>query len=278
MITSPSPSESAYAKGLFHRGIVQSGATETMGVTFASAEASAALTEHILRELNVSPDELEKLQTLDWNELERASQEALSETAEQFQIPAPLTDGYAMEWGPVVDGDYLPTNPVTEDSFAAAGADISLLIGSNLNEWTRFMGGPHENMPEEAVEAFTQTYPGLSSDQAPYVDTLIRMPTLKIMSHKADQGGAAVYAYVFTIDNACHGAEIPYVFANSDRPLGHQVSQAWVNFAKTGVPLADGLPTWEPYTREGGATMLLSDDSALVYHHDAALLEPDYIY
>lgn len=45
-----------------------------------------------------------------------------------------------MEWGPVVDGDYMPTNPVTEDSFAENAKDIELLIGSNLNEWTTFMG------------------------------------------------------------------------------------------------------------------------------------------
>ncbi len=31
---------SPYAKGLFHKGIVQSGATETMGVIFNSQEAS----------------------------------------------------------------------------------------------------------------------------------------------------------------------------------------------------------------------------------------------
>lgn len=45
-----------------------------------------------------------------------------------------------MEWGPVVEGDFLPTNPVTEDSFAAAGRDIPLLIGSTLNEWNFFPG------------------------------------------------------------------------------------------------------------------------------------------
>ncbi len=38
----------------------------------------------------------------------------------------------------MVDGDFLPTGPVTEDYFADAGRDIPLLIGSNLNEWTGF--------------------------------------------------------------------------------------------------------------------------------------------
>ena len=123
MMTTP------YAKGLFHRGIVQSGATETMGVTFTSQEASTKLTERILSRLGIATDNIEEIQNVDMKELEDAASGALQETAEEFRIPAPLSAGYAMEWGPVVDGDYMPTNPVTEDSFAENGKDIELQIG-----------------------------------------------------------------------------------------------------------------------------------------------------
>ena len=107
-----------------------------------------------------------------------------------------------------------------------------------------------------------------------------------IMSHKADQGGTPVYAYVFTYGNSYHGAEIPYVFNNVEgtqeqEALAEQISTAWINFARNGVPSADGLPTWEPYTREGGATMILDTEPELVYHHDQALMEllaPEYEY
>lgn len=80
---------------------------------------------------------------------------------------------------------------------------------------------------------------------------------------------------------AYYGAEIPYVFAHQSGKLGKQISQAWINFARSGIPGADGLPDWEPYTREQGATMLLDTQSELVYKHDAelmSLLEPDYVY
>ena len=270
-----------YAQGLFHKGIVQSGATETMGVTFTSKEASAKLTERILSNLGITADNIEEIQTVSANSLMDASVQALQDTAEEFQIPASLSEGYAMEWGPVIDGDYMPTNPVTEDSFAAAGQDIPLLIGSNLNEWTHFMGGPQSNMTNAAVEAFAQAYPNMEPSEAPYVDTFIRLPMLKIMSHKADQGGAPVFAYVLAIGNAYHGAEIPYVFANIDQSLAEQISQAWVSFARTGTPGADTLPQWEPYNRENGATMILENQSELVYGHDKqlmALLAPDYDY
>lgn len=284
MMTSP------YAKGLFQRGIVQSGATETMGVTFTAREVSTKLTERVLNRLGITAENIEEIQSVDLEELEEVSSEALQETAEEFQIPASLSDGYAMEWGPVIDGDYMPTNPVTEESFAENGEDIELLIGSNLNEWTTFMGGDQGELTEEEVQAYVDAYPEEEEEDANKVDTLIRLPMLKIMSHKADQDGADVYAYVFTWNEsdrgAYHGAEIPFVFNRTqgdtdEQALAEQMSQLWANFAKTGVPSAEGIPKWEPYDREQGATMLLDKTSSLVYGHDRELmnlLEPGYEY
>ena len=69
-----------------------------------------------------------------------------------------------------------------------------------------------------------------------------------------------------------HGSEIPYVFDTVSGKLADRISEAWVNFAKTGKPSAAGLPQWKPYTREGGATMILDDHSKMVYHHDRELM------
>lgn len=106
------------------------------------------------------------------------------------------------------------------------------------------------------------------------------------MSHKADQNGAPVYAYLFTYGMSFHGAEIPYVFRNTEdtleeQAMADQLSQVWVSFARTGIPGGDGIPAWEPYTRESGATMLLDTQAELVYHHDRELMNlmaPDYVY
>ncbi len=190
-----------------------------------------------------------------------------------------------MEWEPVVDGDFLPSHPVTEESFASAGADIPLLIGSNLNEWN-FFPAQEEQVSEVLTDAVRAAYPGKAELTAGQVDTLIRLPMLKIMSHKADQNGAPVYAYLFTYGMSFHGTEIPYVFRNAgdtpeEQAMADQLSQVWVNFARTGIPGGDGLPDWEPYTRESGATMLLDTQAELVYHHDRelmSLMAPDYAY
>ena len=278
---------SPYAKGLFHKGIVQSGATETMGVIFNSQEASTRLTEHILEKLDITEDNIEDIQSVPVEQLEAAAAEALRETGEELKLPAALGGGYSMDWEPVVDGDFLPTNPVTAGSFAEAGADIPLLIGSNLNEWSGFFETDPIEPTEELTAALRRAYPDKTELTAEQVDTTtIRLPLLKIMSHKADQKAAPVYAYVFTYGNSYHGAEIPYVFnhvsgSGEEQTLGEQVSQTWVNFARTGVPGTEGMPEWEPYTRESGATMILDTESNLVYHHDQELLSilvPDYEY
>lgn len=273
------------AKGLFERGIIQSGATETMGVTFTSSEASHSLTERILDRLGIDAENIDEIQNVKISKLERASQKAMQETADEYKIPAPLSNGYAMEWGPVIDGDYMPENPVTEDGFAENGKNIDLLIGSNLNEWTTMMGGDQGKLTEKEIAAYKNAYPNKNPDNAKKVDTLIRIPMLKIMSHKVKQGGSNVYAYVFTWENGSnegkgsyHGAEIPYVFNQPKeddvaRKFANQVSQAWANFAKTGVPSADGLPDWIAYDNENGATMILDETSNLVYGHDRELMK-----
>jgi len=188
--------------------------------------------------------------------LQEAASQALKMTGEELKLPAALGGGYSMDWEPVVDGNFLPTNPVTETSFADAGKDIPLLIGSNLNEWSGIL--PSENIPEPSEElnqAILSAYPNEKDLTAEQIDsTTIRLPLLKIMTHKADQNGASVYSYVFTYGNSYHGAEIPYVFDNNaeEETLAKQISQAWINFAKTGTPSAEGLPKWEAYTCDGG--------------------------
>lgn len=317
---------SPYAKGLFHKGIVESGATETMGVIFTPEDASERVTELTLEKLGITPDRIDELQNVSYEELTAASNEALAQAGEEFQIPAALGSGYSLSWEPVVDGDFLPTDPVTEDSFAEAGRDIPLLIGSNLNEWEtvdlmsnqaetqydnkttwteeetrQHLEEKYGDQTDEIVDAFLKAYPHRTAADALYVDSrVIRLPILKIMSHKADQGGAPVYAYMFNWESpvlpgtimAFHTSEIPFVFNNIDkavmqigggeeaRRIEDAMSQAWINFARTGDPSTEEME-WPAYTREEGATMMFDTVQEVVYHHDQelmALLAPDYEY
>ena len=271
---------SPYAKGLFDKAIVQSGATETVGVSFTEAEASRAITDNILGRLGISGDNIGEIQNVTYHDMMRAGDAALAEVGAQFSIPAPF-GGYGMEWEPVVDGDFIPSHPVTEDGFAENGRDIPLLIGSNLYEWTRYMSSEQVDVTPEIETAFQEAYPNEPISDARYTDTLIRLPMLKIMSHKADQKGANVYSYLYTYGTSNHGAEIENVFANGSGYMSDTMSQIWADFARTGVPSAEGLPEWETYTRESGACMILDEECYLAHHHDDALMKlikPDYVW
>ncbi|WP_316862054.1 carboxylesterase family protein [uncultured Cohaesibacter sp.] len=309
-----------YAKGLFQKAIIESGASESIGVNFTQIEPSSRLGELTLRNLGISDVNIEAIQSVPYEKLIEATQKAKVETAGEFGIVNDFSGQVTMEWEPVVDGDFLPTNPVTHDSFAVAGKDIPLLIGSNLNEWTsmnlvvgeekgkKFSETEIEDRLQAAygvkkdvtVNEFLKAYPSKSKLDALYIDNYFRLPMLKIMSHKADQKGAPVFAYVFTYGSplAIHTAEIPFVFNNADEnppissgatkteaqkaaaaQIADTMSSAWISFAKTGQPSAASLPVWEAYKRTNGATMILDVESSLVHGHDRNLmkiLSPDY--
>lgn len=55
--------------------------------------------------------------------------------------------------------------------------------------------------------------------------------------------------------------------------LAEKMSSAWLNFARTGNPNAEGLPQWEPFTAEGGATMFFNNTCEVKNNHDKELLE-----
>ena len=97
--------------------------------------------------------------------------------------------------------------------------DIPLLIGSNLNEWTPMsllwgedkgktfsdaeieerLQAVYGDNKVQFVEDFLNAYPLKTKLDALYFDTFIRLPMLKIMTHKADQGRGSCIRLCFYI-------------------------------------------------------------------------------
>ena len=87
------------------------------------------------------------------------------------------------------------------------------------------------------------------------------------------------------IFRSTHCMEIPFVFNNADLhasmtgggqeaiALADKMSQAWINFARTGNPNAEGLPQWPAYNPEEGATMIFDNNCEIKYNHDKELME-----
>ena len=87
---------------------------------------------------------------------------------------------------------------------------------------------------------------------------------MRTWARLATDAGSSAYLYVFNHApeveeygrslGAFHGAEIAYIFGNgsdlwddADRQLTALMQPYWVNFAKSGNPNGDGLPTWPVY-------------------------------
>ena len=306
------------AKGLFHKGIVQSGGTEGSGMTLTDKSTSQYVTEITLKNLGIAPDEVDKIIDVPYAELAAASNKALAQVAEERNIVNALGRRSLM-WCPVADGEFIPENPA-ETKFTDLAKDIPLIVGSVLNEWVSMplladmvnTQSDNKNFWDDAktgemltakygdksgavVEAFLKAYPYKKKADALYVDSWLRTRAKKVAALKADQQGAPVYSYVFTWETpimggyalAYHCSELPFVFNNialsematgggeKAQALADKMSQAWIDFART------GNPGWEAYTRENGATMLFDDEPILTYHHDDVLMNilvPDYEY
>ena len=215
------------AHGLFRRAIVQSGAS----VKGISKDAASKNAERYLARLNLKPDQVDQLQTLPMEQLLKAANEG---------------SGPPINWGPVVDGRSLPSDPFDPAAPELSG-NVPLLIGTVETEVTFFPGQPLEPMDDATfqgkvkqllrnasdadVERVIAAYRAGRHDRANtdlYLimasDATFRQGILLEAERKAEQTQAAVYQYYFTWRSPVrdgklrtfHTLEIPFVFDNVD--------------------------------------------------------------
>ena len=158
---------------------------------------------------------------------------------------------------------------------------------------TQYLQTKYGNRTDEYVAIFEKTYPEYRPVDLIDTDAIFRPSTIAQADIKVAQQGAPVYMYMFAWESpvldgilrSTHCMEIPFVFNNADLhasmtgggkeaiELADKMSQAWINFARTGNPNTDGLPQWPEYTQEEGATMIFDNNCELKYNHDKELME-----
>jgi len=212
-------------------------------------------------------------------------------------------------WAPTVDGDVLPAQPFDPQA-PAQSKDVPVMIGTTLHEFTmstyvpafrtitkekavEFLKQRYGDRTDDFLAAFEKAYPGYRPKDLVDVDFVFRPGAVEQARLKAAQQGAPVYMYMFAWESpvldgmfrSTHCMEIPFAFNNAvvhasmtgggaeAQALAEKMSSAWLNFARTGNPNAEGLPEWEPYTAEKGATMIFNNDCQVKYNHDKELLE-----
>src|SRR6185369_4039328 len=114
------------AQGLFHRAIAQSGAA----VTSTQKAQAVRTTEQVLQRLKISSNELDKLQSVPMQELINAMRPPAG--------AAPGPGGGALNFGPVLDGKTLPSNPC-DPTAPGQSASVPFLTGTTATEMTFFL-------------------------------------------------------------------------------------------------------------------------------------------
>lgn len=276
------------AKGLFHRAVIESGAS-LRGIPRDAANQS---TEAFLAKVGLKPNQMDQLRNMS---VER--------------IVAALSGGGpagapGLRFGPVLDGKTLPVNPF-DPTAPAISATVPLLIGSTQTEVTFFAGQQLDPIDEAtARQRVKETYRASDADADKIIaaykhvdpnisnidlylesasDSFAWTNALTAAERKAALGKAPVYMYYFKWRSlvrdgklkAMHCMEIPFVFDNPDagKPmtgsgedryaLAAKVSGAWAAFARSGNPSQKGL-AWPAYDTAKRATMILDDKCEVV--------------
>jgi len=266
------------AVGLFHRAIVQSGP----GLRMTPREKATENAGKLLKELGISASETHRLSSLT--------------AAQIVEANARVNSSGLQGWGPVVDGDVLPHHPFDPVAPALSAnipliigtnkdeATLFLLADTELNTLDEvglrvrvqsFVGDRVDALLAAYRRAYPQVSPGdLFASIAG--DRMMRMNSITLAERKYAQGAAPVFMYLFTWETpalngrlkSCHALEIPFVFDNiarggnftGDAPecaaIAENMSEAWLAFARDGVPGYHGLPTWPAYTPEERATII----------------------
>lgn len=286
------------AKGLFQKAIIQSGAK----INITTSAVSKQLGKNVVAELGLNADNLDQIQSIDFDTLLAVSRKC------QAEILGPRTPGSIKMWGycPTADGETLLQQPYTP-GFASLANDVPIMIGSTFNELERkfytdttltqtkadeILATRYGEDKDAFVEAFKDAYPDGTIADMLGIDSNIRTLSLATADAHSAVSNAPVYMYLLTWvsdfdegGSGCyHSLDIPLCFDNpyderyqvkdgdpKAQSIADRMSDLWVSFARNGIPVANGVPEWEPYTKDNGATLILDNECVMKYNFDRRL-------
>jgi len=280
------------ARGLFHKAIMQSGASHNV----SSRQKSARVAERFVEALGLrkpTPDALRELPVT-----------RLMQAQAQTSVTMGLDDGL-MAWQPCIEDDFLPEPPLTAIDRGDV-AHIPIMIGTNRDEFKLFTFADRNRMDDDQffrrvrriarradavedrlLERIMATYgPGIGQRDPGANDRWVTLQSDRIFHYPATRLADAqaihqpkTYSYLFDWRppllggalGSCHGLEIPFVFGAmragvlrasliADRGAGKlsdAMQRAWTSFARNGQPDLGRSPEWPSYEPKRHYTMCL---------------------
>ena len=272
------------AKGLFHKVICESGGALNYRDTDPAKviQAQQSVAAETIKNLGLDGSQIVKLKTVPYRDLLAAGNTA-------NQVVARQLGGQAMGWNPIADDQYVMREFCDwADTIPYMAGNVMSEFNGNLakgeltkNEWSakeveEHLTAAFGDKKDEIVAEFKKLYPRKKVQDVLFLDNRFRRGTKTTLARKLEKTKAPVYNYIFTYEyqvnggvTAFHCSEIAFAFHALSEPhiriatggapaalaLQDKVSQAWVNFARTGNPTQPGL-VWKPYTLAGRETMI----------------------
>lgn len=262
---------SPQAKGLFHRAILQSGSPDHVVVRSES--------QRITRRFAEAAGDAQACLAGELAGIVKAQRACFATTVERGQHTHPMPQ-FGMTLLPVIGDDVLPHHPL-DAIRAGASADIPVLLGTTLDEWTLFYLAPQamgrgqarpEPDEERLLHEFERTLPGRGADMLAHyralmpaaansaifcayeTDRMFRIPTVRLAEARF-AASAPTFHYLFDWPCAwnprlgsCHVMEIPFVFGITDRPTGQFFTGGGEGAARLSAQLR---AAWTTFARHG---------------------------
>jgi para-nitrobenzyl esterase len=276
------------AHGLFHRAVIESGAT----LKLVERDQAKRVARALSKELGLEGPSPRQLQTVPLDRLM---------SAYFATVRAMNVDQMTMGFSPTVDGAVVPQHPF-HPTAAPVSASVPLMLGSTRTELTlqtddaafsldqsglrERVQGLFGDAGGKLIDIYAKANPGASPSDLYFLiasDHRYGAPVMKIAERRAALGQGAVYLYYFRWESpydggrlkSPHTIEIPFVFENvatsrltKDAPdapaLADKVCDAWVAFARTGDPNTAKLPRWPKFDAARRATMVFGNESVVV--------------
>ena len=233
------------AKGLFHRGIIESGSmTDLM-----APEKARAMGRKVVEKLGLDEKTIDRIQEIPYSELLDAATEAVIE--ENPQNVFYRWYGAGMWCSPVLDGEVIPY-PLKDARVAEFSKGLPTIIGCNFSE-NNMLPAVYANADMRYKMGDTKQYLYIFAKPSPHMDG------------------------TFATN---HCTEMPFVFNNiwlgrfmvgadkSAYKLADFMSDVWVSFARDGVPDVKRFH-WEEYDPETKPMVVFNDKTVTVHTGDA---------